>query len=67
MRIVRNLPLASDLSPDSTRRDRADLVKEARRLRAAEFERLFRAAGRGFARAGRALSAPLARRQLVRE
>ncbi len=53
MSIVRDLRLASDVLPDSTRRDRADLVKEARRLRAAEFERLFRVAGSGFARAGR--------------
>lgn len=42
-------PTSSDL-PDISRRDRADFVKEARRLREAEFARLSKAMGRGLAR-----------------
>jgi hypothetical protein len=45
--------------PEITRRDRARFVKEARRLRAAETDKLFRAVGRGLARLGRALAAPV--------
>lgn len=67
MNLVQHLPPTADALPDITRRDRARFVKEARRLRAAEFERLFDAAGRGLLRLGRALSAPLARRQLASE
>ncbi len=67
MNVARNTPLVSHALPEISRRDRAYFVREARRLRAAELERLFRAAGRGFARVGQLLSAPLARRQLVRE
>ena len=47
--------------PEITRRDRARFVKEARRLRAAETDKLFRAVGRGLARLGRALISPAAR------
>ena len=39
--------------PEITRRDRARFVKEARRLRAAEMDRIFRSIGRGLARLGR--------------
>lgn len=67
MNVVPHLSLASGTLPDITRRDRAQFVKEARRLRAAEVDRLFRAAGRGIVRLGRALSAPLARRKLIHE
>ncbi|MFZ1430973.1 MAG: hypothetical protein WAS21_29950 [Geminicoccaceae bacterium] len=67
MNVVPYLSLASDALPDITRRDRARFVKEARRLRAAELDRLFRAAGRGVVRLGRALGAPLTRRQLIHE
>jgi hypothetical protein len=42
--------------PAITRRDRARFVKEARRLRAEEAAKLFRAIGRGLARLGRALT-----------
>lgn len=67
MNLVPHLSLALGPLPDITRRDRARFVKEARRLRAAELDRLFRAAGRGVARLGRALSAPLTRRQPIHE
>ena len=36
--------------PEITRRDRARFVKEARQLRAEQFDRLFRSTGRGLAR-----------------
>ena len=49
--------------PEITRRDRARFVKEARRLRAAELDKLFRAVGRGLARLGRALISPVAARR----
>jgi len=41
-----------------TRHDRARFVKEARRRRAEESAKLFRALGRGLARLGRGLAAP---------
>ena len=41
--------------PEITRRDRARFVKEARRRRAQELDKLVRAAGRGLARLSRAL------------
>jgi hypothetical protein len=53
--------------PDLTRQDRARFVKEARRRRAEEMDKLVRAAGRGIARAFRALAAPLARASWPRE
>jgi hypothetical protein len=43
--------------PEITRRDRARFVKEARRRRAQELDKLLRAVGRGLARLGRALMA----------
>ena len=60
-----NLSHTHELSelPQITRRDRARFVKEARRLRAAETDKLFRAVGRGLARLGRALISPAAARQ----
>ena len=45
--------------PEITRHDRARFVKEARRLRAQEFDKLFRAIGPALARLGRALTAPV--------
>jgi hypothetical protein len=42
--------------PEITRRDRARFVKEARRRRAQELDKLFRAVGRGLARLGRAFA-----------
>jgi len=42
--------------PEITRRDRARFVKEARRLRAEEMDKLFSSLGRGLARLGRALA-----------
>lgn len=44
--------------PDISRHDRARFVKEARRLRAAQFDRLFAAAARGLARLGHAVVRP---------
>lgn len=67
MNVVPHLSLALGTLPDISRRDRAQFVKEARRLRAAEVDRLFRAAGHGIVLLGRALSAPLARRKLIHE
>jgi hypothetical protein len=54
-----NLSHAHELSelPEITRRDRARFVKEARRLRAAEIDKLLSTIGRGVARLGRALMA----------
>jgi hypothetical protein len=52
--------------PEFTRHDRARSVKEARRLRAAETDELFRAVGRGLARLGRALVSPLPARRPIR-
>jgi hypothetical protein len=49
--------------PEFTRRDRARSVKEARRLRAAETDKLFRAVGRGIAQLGRASTSPVATRR----
>jgi hypothetical protein len=49
--------------PEITRRDRARFVKEARRLRAAETDKLCRAVGHGLARLGRALVSPAAARR----
>jgi hypothetical protein len=46
-----------------TRRDRARFVKEARRRRAQELDKLFRAVGRGLARLARALTSPLPARR----
>jgi hypothetical protein len=46
-----------------TRRDRARFVKEARRRRAQELDKLFRAVGYGLARLGRALTSPLPARR----
>lgn len=45
--------------PDITRRDRARFVKEARALRAAEIDRLFRAIGRGLASLARRPGRPV--------
>ena len=45
--------------PDITRHDRARFVKQARQMRAAEFDRLFRSVRHGLARVGRALAAPV--------
>lgn len=45
--------------PDITRHDRAWFVKEARRLRAAEFDQLFSTIGRGLARLVRRPGRPL--------
>jgi hypothetical protein len=45
--------------PEITRHDRARFVKQARQLRAQEFDRVFRAVGQGLARLGRALAAPV--------
>ena len=44
--------------PEITRADIARFVKEGRRLRAEETDKLFRSAGRGIARLGRALATP---------
>ena len=49
--------------PEITRRDRARFVKEARRRRAQELDKLFRAVGCGLARLGRALISPLPARR----
>ena len=43
-------------SPAITRRDRARFVKQARQLRAKEFDKLFSSLGRHFARLRRALA-----------
>jgi hypothetical protein len=48
--------------PDVTRQDLARFVKEARQRRAAETDKLLRAAGRGIARLGRAVLARAAAR-----
>ena len=44
--------------PEITRADIARFVKEGRRLRAEETTKLFRSAGRGIVRLGRALVTP---------
>lgn len=49
--------------PTITRRDRARFVKEARRRRAEEMDKVFASLGRGLARLGRALAAPPALRR----
>jgi hypothetical protein len=46
--------------PEITRADIARFVKEGRRLRAEETDKLFRSAGRGIVRLGRALATTLA-------
>jgi hypothetical protein len=46
--------------PEITRHDRARFVKDARRLRAEQFDRLFRSAGRGLARLSRGVVALVA-------
>ena len=48
-------PLTASL-PEITRHDRARFVREARRLRAAEFDRQFAAIGRGLAPIFRAIT-----------
>ena len=53
--------------PEITRLDRARFVKEAKRLRADGFDRLFAALGRSFARFGQALAAPIARRSITQQ
>ena len=54
-----NLSHTHELSelPQITRRDRARFVKEARRLRAAEIDKLLSTIGRGIARLSRTLMA----------
>ena len=54
-----NLSHIHELSelPQITRRDRARFVKEARRLRAAEIDKLLSTIGRGVARLSRTLMA----------
>ena len=54
-----NLSHTHELSelPEITRRDRARFVKEARRLRAAEIDKLLSTIGRGVARLSRTLMA----------
>ena len=54
-----NLSHTHELSelPQITRRDRARFVKEARRLRAAEIDKLLSTIGRGVARLSRTLMA----------
>ena len=52
-------PFAAEL-PEITRADIARFVKEGRRRRAEETDKLFRSAGRGIVRLGRALATPLA-------
>lgn len=47
--------------PEVTRQDRAHFVTEARRLRAAQFDRVFAAIGRGLARLGHTLLSPFTR------
>jgi hypothetical protein len=44
--------------PEITRRDRARFVKEARRWRATEIDKLLRSVGRGVARLVRSLTRP---------
>jgi hypothetical protein len=54
--------------PEITRRDRARFVKEARQLRAEQFDRLFRSAGRWLARQlGRLPQRPIAPTREPRE